>query len=138
MNTKVNAESLAIDAAEFLAFKHAMGMSYLRRRDEVLAASGLGASPALFVRRDGSALTLRAASEVLRRLLRDLGLKPPRGRVGARPYEFRHAFAVHRLPEPALRSCRLYTGCHRARRQVSSRLILGCTRDPSFDSALTA
>jgi integrase len=24
-------------------------------------------------------------------------MKPPSGRVGARPYEFRHAFAVHRL-----------------------------------------
>lgn len=70
---------------------------YLRRRDEVLAAHGVGTSPAMFVRRDGSALTLHAASEVLRRLLRDLGLKPARGRVGARPYEFRHAFAVHRL-----------------------------------------
>lgn len=70
---------------------------YLRRRDEVLTASGVGTSRALFVRRDGSALTLRAASDVLRRLLRDLGLKPPRGRTGARPYEFRHAFAVHRL-----------------------------------------
>ena len=29
--------------------------------------------------------------------LRDLGLKPPRGRAGARPYELRHAVAVHRL-----------------------------------------
>lgn len=70
---------------------------YLRRRDEVLATSGAGTSPALFVRRDGSALTLRAASDALRLLLRDLGLKPPHGRAGARPYEFRHAFAVHRL-----------------------------------------
>ena len=70
---------------------------YLRRRDEVLAAHGVGTAPAMFVRRDGSALTLRAASDVLRRLLRALGLKPARGRVGARPYEFRHAFAVHRL-----------------------------------------
>ncbi|MBI3346971.1 MAG: tyrosine-type recombinase/integrase [Burkholderiales bacterium] len=69
---------------------------YLRRRGEVLAACGAG-TQAIFVRRDGSALTLRAASDVLRRLLRDLGLKPARGRVGARPYEFRHAFAVHRL-----------------------------------------
>jgi integrase/recombinase XerD len=29
--------------------------------------------------------------------LRKLGLKPPTGRKGARPDEFRHAFAVHRL-----------------------------------------
>lgn len=70
---------------------------YLRRRDEILVASGFATSPALFVRRDGSALTSHTAAEVLRRLLRDLGLKPPRGRTGARPYELRHAFAVHRL-----------------------------------------
>lgn len=70
---------------------------YLQRRGEVLVACGVGASPAMFVRRDGSALTLRAASDILRRLLRDLGLKPTRGRTGARPYELRHAFAVHRL-----------------------------------------
>lgn len=70
---------------------------YLRQREEVLAASGADDPVTLFIRRDGSALTLRAASDALRGLLRDLGLKPPRGRAGARPYEFRHAFAVHRL-----------------------------------------
>lgn len=52
---------------------------------------------ALFVRLDASPLTLVSASCALRRLLRELGMKPPRGRIGARPYEFRHAFAVHRL-----------------------------------------
>jgi integrase/recombinase XerD len=70
---------------------------YLQRREEVLATNGVYASTALFVRRNGSALTLQTASDVLRRLLRELGLKPPRGRLGARPYELRHAFAVHRL-----------------------------------------
>jgi len=70
---------------------------YLRHRQEVLEASGAGDPLTLFIRRDGSALTLRAASDVLRRLLREQGLKPARGRSGARPYEFRHAFAVHRL-----------------------------------------
>lgn len=70
---------------------------YLRQREEILAASGADDPLTLFIRRDGSALTLRAASDALRGLLRDLGLKPPRGRSGARPYEFRHAFAVHRL-----------------------------------------
>lgn len=75
---------------------------YLRCREEVLVASDVGTSTALFVRRDGSALTLHAASDALRRLLRDLGLKPPRGRSGARPYELRHAFAVHRLTAWAL------------------------------------
>lgn len=70
---------------------------YLRRREEVLTASGADDPMTLFIRRDGSALTLRAASNALRCLLRDLGLKPKRGRSGARPYELRHAFAVHRL-----------------------------------------
>jgi integrase/recombinase XerD len=70
---------------------------YLHHREQVLAASGAGDPMTLFIRRDGSALTLHAASDVLRRLLREQGLKPPRGRSGARPYEFRHAFAVHRL-----------------------------------------
>lgn len=70
---------------------------YLRHREKVLTASGEGDSMTLFIRRDGSALTLRAASDALRCLLRELGLKPQRGRSGARPYELRHAFAVHRL-----------------------------------------
>lgn len=75
---------------------------YARCRNELLAANGVAASPAFFIRRNATALTLRAASDVLRRLLRDLGLKPPQGRAGARPYEFRHAFAVHRLTEWAI------------------------------------
>ena len=70
---------------------------YLRQREGVLVASRAHDPLTLFIRRDGTGLTLRAASESLRCLLRDLGLKPPRGRSGARPYELRHAFAVHRL-----------------------------------------
>ena len=70
---------------------------YLGRREAVLIACGETDPGTLFIRRDGSALTLPAASEGLRVLLRELGLKPPHGREGARPYEFRHAFAVHRL-----------------------------------------
>jgi integrase len=50
-----------------------------------------------FLRLDASPLTVASASNAIRRLLRQLGIKPPRGRCGARPYEFRHAFAVHRL-----------------------------------------
>jgi integrase len=52
---------------------------------------------AFFLRLDASPLNVLSASEAIRRILRQLGLKPPAGRVGARPYEFRHAFAVHRL-----------------------------------------
>jgi integrase/recombinase XerD len=56
------------------------------------------ADPAtFFLRLDASPLTVASASNAIRRLLRELGIKPPGGRVGARPYEFRHTFAVHRL-----------------------------------------
>ena len=40
---------------------------------------------------------MKTASETVRRLLRAAGLKPPFGRVGPRPYDFRHTYAVHRL-----------------------------------------
>ena len=52
---------------------------------------------ALLPRLDASPLTIGSASNALRQLLRKLGMKPPSGRIGARPYELRHAFAVHRL-----------------------------------------
>ena len=71
--------------------------NYMRQRESVLAATEGDDPLTLFIRRDGAALTVRAASDALRCLLRDLGMKPPRGRSGARPYELRHAFAVHRL-----------------------------------------
>jgi integrase/recombinase XerD len=70
---------------------------YLRRREDILVASGASTSPALFVRRDGSALTVRAASDAFRGLLRDLELKPPRGdpRLLQAPAAQRHrAFAA--------------------------------------------
>ena len=51
------------------------------------------------VRTCGDAITVNAASEAIRKLLRTLGLKPPHGRRGPRPYEMRHTFAVHRLTE---------------------------------------
>lgn len=54
---------------------------------------------AFFVRLNGQPLSVYAVSYAIRKLLRRLGLKPPSGRVGPRPYDLRHAFAVHRLTE---------------------------------------
>ncbi|WP_218165568.1 hypothetical protein, partial [Burkholderia ubonensis] len=51
------------------------------------------------------------------------------------PFAFEARFS-RSIPKPVLSSCRLYTDCHRARNQVSSRLILEQQNDPSFDSAL--
>jgi integrase/recombinase XerD len=50
-----------------------------------------------FVEADGRRLSCQTASHTIRRLLRTAGLKPPAGRIGPRPYDFRHTFAVHRL-----------------------------------------
>lgn len=70
---------------------------YLADRRQLLVDQRCAEPQALFVRRNGSPLTTAAASDAIRRILRRLGIKPAQGRVGARPYEFRHAFAVHRL-----------------------------------------
>lgn len=71
--------------------------SYVAQRQRLVRDFGRPDPEAFFLRRDASGLTVRSASEAIRRLLRQLGLKPATGRAGARPYEFRHAFAVHRL-----------------------------------------
>ncbi len=75
---------------------------YAQARQRLIDASRRIAPIAFFLRKDASPLTVRSASDALRRLLREHRLKPPSGRVGARPYEFRHAFAVHRLTAWAL------------------------------------
>jgi integrase len=54
---------------------------------------------ALFIRLNGQAVSIKAASEAVRRLLRRLGMKCAKGRAGPRPYDLRHAFAVHRLTD---------------------------------------
>ena len=56
-----------------------------------------GPSEPYFVRADRSALSVKAASDTLRMIYRQVGLKPVRGRYGPRPYDLRHTFAVHRL-----------------------------------------
>lgn len=56
-----------------------------------------GPDDALFVGINGRPLLRKTASHVVTVLLRRAHLKPPRGRVGPRPYDIRHTFAVHRL-----------------------------------------
>jgi site-specific recombinase XerD len=56
-----------------------------------------GPDTLLFLGQSGRALRTKAASLTVRRLLRIAGFKPAAGRVGPRPYDMRHAFAVHRL-----------------------------------------
>ena len=70
---------------------------YVAERQQVLNRRGRDDHGVLFVRLDGSPLPMATGSLAIRRLLRKLGIKPACGRVGARAYELRHAFAVHRL-----------------------------------------
>jgi site-specific recombinase XerD len=69
---------------------------YMAERERLVTADP---APALWLDRHGQPLTLRALSDAIRKILRKEGLKPARGRRGARPYDFRHAFAVHRLTD---------------------------------------
>ncbi len=70
---------------------------YAAERQRLLRSCRQADPGAFFVRLNASPLTVASASNAIRRLLRQLGIKPADGRIGARPYEFRHAFAVHRL-----------------------------------------
>jgi integrase/recombinase XerD len=70
---------------------------YWPQRDELLRRKGHDRADALLIGRYGRSISLKGASEALRRILRHLGLKRSRGRIGPRPYDLRHAFAVHRL-----------------------------------------
>jgi len=68
--------------------------AYLDERSSI--ASTTCKAP-LLVCPDGSQIQASNASRILRCLLRRIGLKPQRGRIGPRPYDLRHTFAVHRL-----------------------------------------
>ena len=61
------------------------------------ALAALGPDDPFFIVADGRRLPTKTASDTVRSLLRAAGLKPPVGRIGPRPYNFRHTFAVHRL-----------------------------------------
>jgi integrase len=70
--------------------------AYLAERAAIVSGDEVGA---LLVRKRGDGLPVDVASEAIRRLLRKSGLKPLHGRIGPRPYDLRHAFAVHRLTD---------------------------------------
>ncbi len=69
---------------------------YLRARSAFVGGSPDRGAP-FFIASDGGSLAPRTAGTTICGLYRLAGLKPGRGRVGPRPYDFRHTFAVHRL-----------------------------------------
>jgi integrase len=69
---------------------------YLRSREQYACTD---ADVRFFVGADQHRLPVKTASETLSRLFKLAGLKPDKGRVGPRPYDLRHAFAMHRLSQ---------------------------------------
>jgi integrase/recombinase XerD len=69
---------------------------YLAARASFPAAC-FGPEAPFFLGQGGRALRTKTASATVCRLLRVAGLKPAAGRVGPRPYDLRHTFAVGRL-----------------------------------------
>jgi len=69
---------------------------YLRDRREFSGSDPRRDDP-FFLATDGRGLSTKAAGYTLCRMFRMAELKPPTGRVGPRPYDLRHTFAVHRL-----------------------------------------
>ena len=67
---------------------------YLRERKDVAAESP---QDSVFVQPNGRPYSIKAASSVVRKLLRRSGLKPPRGGLDLAPMISRATFAVHRL-----------------------------------------
>jgi integrase len=68
---------------------------YLQQRARVVRTAT--PAPTLILGLDGNPLGTNSTSNVIRKLWRRVGVKPVRGRLGPRPYDLRHAFAVHRL-----------------------------------------
>lgn len=68
--------------------------AYRRQRDHLTAVTP---HAPFIVRPDGNAFSVKGASGIVRGMLRRLGFKPLKGRIGPRPYDLRHTFAVRRL-----------------------------------------
>jgi integrase/recombinase XerD len=70
---------------------------YLRKRAAFASTGEL--SDYLLLDRNGQKLKMRSVTKVICKLFRRVGLKPSHGPGGPRAYDFRHAFAVHRLTD---------------------------------------
>lgn len=77
--------------------------SLARELDRYLAArvkfAPAGPDTQFFVGVNEMTLPVNTASGTLRGLFQLAGMKPAKGRIGPRPYDLRHAFAVHRLSQ---------------------------------------
>jgi integrase/recombinase XerD len=69
---------------------------YLRARRDFVGADA-APDDRVFVGSNRCKLASSTAAGTFAKLYRSAGLKPARGRIGPRPYDLRHTFAVHRL-----------------------------------------
>jgi integrase len=83
--------------SRWVPFHRSLGRELRRYLVARRAYAPAGPDDRLFVGANRTRLPTNTASGTLCQLLRTAGLKPAKGRVGPRPYDFRHAFAVHRL-----------------------------------------
>lgn len=85
--------------ARWVPFHHTLSSElnrYLRERVKYAPAMP---DTRLFVGVNRRQLPVQTAHQTLHSLFTKAGLKPEKGRVGPRPYDFRHAFAVQRLTQ---------------------------------------
>lgn len=68
-----------------------------------------GPDARFFVGVNKTTLPVNTASGTLRSLFQLAGMKPAKGRIGPRPYDLRHAFAMHRLNQWYQRGVDLHT-----------------------------
>jgi integrase len=97
--------------SRWVPFHRSLALELGRYLDARRAYAPAAPGDAFFPRSDGSPIRVKTASYTVLVLLRRAGLKPTSGRVGPRPYDLRHTFAVHRLER-----------WHRARVDVHARL----------------
>ena len=69
---------------------------YLLERQS-FAGELAGPDDRFFIGASGKALSASSAGHTIQKLFQKAGLKPAHGRIGPRPYDFRHTFAVQRL-----------------------------------------
>jgi integrase len=80
-----------------IAFRDDLARQLRRYLKERMAIRPAVPGAPFFVQPTGRGYPTQTASQVIRTLFRRIGWKPPRGRVGPRPYDARHSFAVNRL-----------------------------------------
>jgi integrase/recombinase XerD len=83
--------------ARWVPFERSLGRQLARYIVARRAIAAEGPDEPFIVDPRGRALRSKTASYTVRALLVAAGLKPAVGRVGPRPYDLRHTFAVHRL-----------------------------------------